>query len=92
MARNATVRRGSKSEIEWDEYSDYLEDGEEELENPDADLFVPEAAAATTTVATTTSADTSGWTQGADGVWWWQDPNDSSWWYKDANGEILQYK
>lgn len=91
MARNATVRRGSKSEIEWDEYSDYLEDEEEEFEDPDADLFVPEAAAATTSAATT-SASTDGWTQGADGVWWWQDPNDSSWWYKDANGEILQYK
>jgi hypothetical protein len=96
MARNATVRRGSKSEIEWDEYSDYLEDEEEEYQDPDADLFVPEAAdvttAATATVATTTAASTDGWTQGADGVWWWQDPNDSSWWYKDANGEILQYK
>ena len=91
MARNATVRRGSKSEIEWDEYSDYLEDEEEEFDDPDADLFVPEAAAATTAAATT-SASTDGWTQGADGVWWWQDPNDSSWWYKDANGEILQYK
>ena len=91
MARNATVRRGSKSEIEWDEYSDYLEDEEEEFEDPDADLLVPEAAAATTAAATST-APTDGWTQGADGVWWWQDPNDSSWWYKDANGEILQYK
>ena len=91
MARNATVRRGSKSEIEWDEYSDYLEDEEEEFEDPDADLFVPETSAAATTAATTT-ATTDGWTQGADGVWWWQDPNDSSWWYKDANGEILQYK
>jgi hypothetical protein len=91
MARNATVRRGSKSEIEWDEYSDYLEDEEEEFEDPDADLLVPEAAVATT-VAQTTAASTDGWTQGADGVWWWQDPNDSSWWYKDANGEILQYK
>ena len=90
MARNATVRRGSKSEIEWDEYSDYLEDEEEEFEDPDADLFVPETSAAATTAATTTA--TNGWTQGADGVWWWQDPNDSSWWYKDANGEILQYK
>ena len=92
MARNATVRRGSKSEIEWDEYSDYLEDEEEVFEDPDADLFVHEAAAATSTAATTTSANTDGWTQGADNVWWWQDPNDSSWWYKDANGEILQYK
>ena len=91
MARNATVRRGSKSEIEWDEYSDYLEDEEGEYEDPDADLLVPETSAAATTVATTT-ATTDGWTQGADDVWWWQDPNDSSWWYKDANGEILQYK
>lgn len=90
MARNATVRRGSKLEIEWDEYSDYLEEEEEEFEDPDSDLLEPETAPATTTATTTASTD--GWTQGADGVWWWQDPNDSTWWYKDANGEILQYK
>ena len=47
----------------------------------------PAVAASTTTA---TSAD--GWTQGSDGVWWWQNQQDGSWWYKDANGEILQYK
>ncbi|MAR47158.1 MAG: hypothetical protein CMA41_05075 [Euryarchaeota archaeon] len=100
MARNATVRRGSKSEYEWDEYSDYLDEDEDDYIDDDADLNlnqpikentpVETAGAQTTTSTQATSAD--GWTQGSDGVWWWQNQEDGSWWYKDANGEILQYK
>ena len=98
MARNATVRRGSRSEYEWDEYSDYLDEDEEEFIDDDADLNLAEpiqesAPAQTAAVATTgQAASTDGWTQGSDGVWWWQNQQDGSWWYKDANGEILQYK
>ncbi len=99
MARNATIRRGSKSEYEWDEYSDYLDEDEEEYIDDNADLNLSEpikenapveTAAAQATVSTQATAD--GWTQGSDGVWWWQNQQDGSWWYKDANGEILQYK
>ena len=98
MARNATVRRGSRSEYEWDEYSDYLDEDEEELIDDDADLNltepIQESAPANSAAAATTgqAASTDGWTQGSDGVWWWQNQQDGSWWYKDANGEILQYK
>ena len=100
MARNATVRRGSRSEYEWDEYSDYLDEDEDDFVDEDDDLNLSEpitehsptvsATAEVASTATTTTAD--GWTQGADGVWWWQNQEDGSWWYKDANGEILQYK
>ena len=93
MARNATVRRGSKSEYEWDEYSDYLDEDEEEYIDDDADLNLSEPIQESEPVAATTqTASADGWTQGSDGVWWWQNQQDGSWWYKDANGEILQYK
>ena len=93
MARNATVRRGSKSEYEWDEYSDYLDEDEEEDIDDDADLNLSEPIQESEPVAATTqTASANGWTQGSDGVWWWQNQQDGSWWYKDANGEILQYK
>jgi len=100
MARNATVRRGSKSEYEWDEYSDYLDEDEDDYVDDDADLKLDEpmtelsTETSTSTVAASSStvASTDGWTQGSDGVWWWQNQEDGSWWYKDANGEILQYK
>lgn len=93
MARNATVRRGSKSEYEWDEYSDYLDEDEEEDMDDDADLNLSEPIQESEPVAATTqTASADGWTQGSDGVWWWQNQQDGSWWYKDANGEILQYK
>jgi hypothetical protein len=100
MARNATVRRGSKSEYEWDEYSDYLDEDEDDYVDDDADLNLDEpmtelsTETSTSTVAASSStvASTDGWTQGSDGVWWWQNQEDGSWWYKDANGEILQYK
>ena len=93
MARNATVRRGSKSEYEWDEYSDYLDEDEEEDIDDDADLNLSEPIQESEPVAATTqTASADGWTQGSDGVWWWQNQQDGSWWYKDANGEILQYK
>jgi len=93
MARNATVRRGSKSEYEWDEYSDYLDEGDEEDIDDDADLKLSEPIQESEpVVATTQTASADGWTQGSDGVWWWQNQQDGSWWYKDANGEILQYK
>ncbi len=92
MARNATVRRGSKSEYEWDEYSDYLDEDEEDDYDDDADLNLNEPIQKTAPAATTQAASTDGWKQGSDGVWWWQNQDDGSWWYKDANGEILQYK
>ena len=92
MARNATVRRGSKSEYEWDEYSDYLDEDEEDDYDDDADLNLNEPIQEAAPVATTQAASTDGWKQGSDGVWWWQNQDDGSWWYKDANGEILQYK
>lgn len=93
MARNATVRRGSKSEYEWDEYSDYLDEDEEEDIDEDADLNLSEPIQESEPVAATTqTASADGWTQGSDGVWWWQNQKDGSWWYKDANGEILQYE
>ncbi|MGB1567365.1 MAG: hypothetical protein ACPHBQ_02685, partial [Candidatus Poseidoniaceae archaeon] len=92
MARNATVRRGSKSEYEWDEYSDYLDEDEEDDYDDDADLNLNEPIQKAAPAATTQAASTDGWKQGSDGVWWWQNQDDGSWWYKDANGEILQYK
>ena len=100
MARNATVRRGSKSEYEWDEYSDYLDEDEDDFVDDDADLNLDQPIAESSTeattpavvAATTTATPDDGWTQGSDGVWWWQNQQDGSWWYKDANGEILQYK
>ena len=100
MARNATVRRGSKSEYEWDEYSDYLDEDEDDFVDDDADLNLDQPIAESSTeattpavvAATTTATSDDGWTQGSDGVWWWQNQQDGSWWYKDANGEILQYK
>ena len=100
MARNATVRRGSKSEYEWDEYSDYLDEDEEDFIDEDADLKMdqkidqstPIEAASTAAAASAQAASNDGWTQGSDGVWWWQNQQDGSWWYKDDNGEILQYK
>ena len=82
MARNATVRRGSRSEYEWDEYSDYLDEDEEELIDDDADLNltepIQESAPANSAAAATTgqAASTDGWTQGSDGVWWWQNQQD----------------
>jgi hypothetical protein len=33
------------------------------------------------------NADSTGWMQGADGVWWYRDPADGSWWYQDEHGE-----
>ncbi|MGB2048054.1 MAG: hypothetical protein ACPHWX_00320 [Candidatus Poseidoniaceae archaeon] len=100
MARNATVRRGSKSEYEWDEYSDYLDEDEDDSFDDDADLNLDqpivesstEASTPAVAASTTTATSADGWTQGSDGVWWWQNQQDGSWWYKDANGEILQYK
>ena len=98
MARNATVRRGSRSEYEWDEYSDYLDEDEDDYVDDDADLNLTEPiqesapVQAASTAATTQAASGDGWTQGSDGVWWWQNQQDGSWWYKDDNGEILQYK
>lgn len=98
MARNATVRRGSRSEYEWDEYSDYLDEDEGDYVGDDADLNLTEPiqesapVQAASTAATTQAASGDGWTQGSDGVWWWQNQQDGSWWYKDDNGEILQYK
>ena len=100
MARNATVRRGSKSEYEWDEYSDYLDEDEDDFVDDDADLNLDqpivesstEASTPAVAASTTTATSADGWTQGSDGVWWWQNQQDGSWWYKDANGEILQYK
>ena len=100
MARNATVRRGAKSEYEWDEYSDYLDEEEDDYVDEDDDLALNEpindaapvetASVQPASTAQATTAD--GWTQGSDGIWWWQNQQDGSWWYKDANGEILQYK
>ena len=100
MARNATVRRGSKSEYEWDEYSDYLDEDEDDYIDDDADLNLNQPIKENTPVETagaqattsTQATSTDGWTKGSDGVWWWQNQEDGSWWYKDANGEILQYK
>jgi hypothetical protein len=100
MARNATVRRGSKSEYEWDEYSDYVDEEEDEYLEQESDSHVEKSNDDITHAepipveggSTVSSSSTNGWKQGSDGVWWWQNPQDGSWWYKDANGEILQYK
>ena len=94
MARNATVRRGSRSEYEWDEYSDYLDEDEYE-DSDDEDEFSEESTTVAATESNSSSVESTsadGWTQGSDGVWWWQNQEDGSWWYKDANGEIVQYK
>ena len=94
MARNATVRRGSRSEYEWDEYSDYLDEDEYE-DSDDEDEFSEESTTVAATESNPSSVESNsadGWTRGSDGVWWWQNQQDGSWWYKDANGEIVQYK
>ena len=92
MARNATVRRGSKSEYEWDEYSDYLDEDEEEYIDDDADLNLSEPIQESEPVAATTqTASADGWTQGRMAFGGGR-INKMSWWCKDANGEILQYK
>ena len=100
MARNATVRRGAKSEYEWDEYSDYLDEDEDDYVDEDEDLELnkpindssPVETASVQPASTAQATTADGWTQGSDGIWWWQNQQDGSWWYKDANGEILQYK
>ena len=71
MARNATVRRGSKSEYEWDEYSDYVDEEEDEYpeqesdsrgEKPNDDIThaepIPVEGA-----STVSSSSTNGWKQ-----------------------------
>ena len=80
------MRRGAKSEYEWDEYSDYLDEDEDDYVDEDDDLELNEpinesspvetASVQPASTAQATTAD--GWTQGSDGIWWWQNQQDGT--------------
>jgi hypothetical protein len=80
-----------------DEDEDGDEDeGEEEDDDganpaPLAPTRAPEGSASATAATAEPSSlghpESTGWMQGADGVWWYRDPADGSWWYRDEHGE-----
>ena len=96
LISRATSRQGSRDEYDWDDgfdAEDYEDEHDDEFDDEEdasgsADSAAPAAAAAATSSTTTEAAQgaSDGWTQGADGVWWYHDPNDGSWWYRGADG------
>ncbi|MEC7722866.1 MAG: hypothetical protein VYB36_03055, partial [Candidatus Thermoplasmatota archaeon] len=87
----ATSRQGSRDAIDWDDdfEDDYEDEHDEAFDEPEvaaASSAVAEATSSNTEAAPEAQAASDGWTQGADGVWWYHDPNDGSWWYRGADG------
>ena len=87
----ATSRQGSRDAYDWDDdfEDDYEDEHDEAFDEPDvavASSAVAEATSSSTEAAPEAQAASDGWTQGADGVWWYHDPNDGSWWYRGADG------
>ena len=91
----ATSRQGSKDAYDWDDdFDDEYEDEHDEVFDK-VDASSDAAAPPTANAAAGAAVDaqpaqaqgaSDGWTQGADGVWWYHDPKDGSWWYRDADG------
>ncbi len=90
-----TTEQGAKESIDWSDFDAVDEEDEDDDEDDevvsDAPVAPPaEAASANPVEAPSVSvanADSTGWMQGADGVWWYRDPADGSWWYQDEHGE-----
>ena len=87
----ATSRQGSRDAYDWDDdfEDDYEDEHDEAFDEPEvaaASSAVAEAASSNTEATPEAQAASDGWTQGADGVWWYHDPNDGSWWYRGADG------
>jgi hypothetical protein len=87
----ATSRQGSRDTYDWDDDfdDDYEDEHDEAFDDEDEDeasLAPAAATAAAEAEPVKAEAASDGWTQGADGVWWYHDPNDGSWWYRGADG------
>jgi hypothetical protein len=86
----ATSRQGSRDEYDWDDgFDDEYEDDLDDAFDSEDDTPIPAAAAAAESApaeAKEATSSTDGWTQGADGTWWYHDPKDGSWWYRGADG------
>jgi hypothetical protein len=92
LARKMTLKGGSKSEYDWDEYSSELEDDyEDDYEDDEEETVVASAAVAATPVVAEVVNVESDWSMGSDGYWWYHDKQTNEWWYKNAEGEIVKY-
>ena len=101
LIARATSRQGSRDEYDWDDgFDDEFEDEhDDEFDDDEAvmtdDPHISTAASATVKqpepTAEATGGSSDGWTQGADGVWWYHDPNDGSWWYRGSDGVDRKY-
>tara|TARA_B100001093_G_scaffold177219_1_gene169868 strand:- start:4957 stop:10080 length:5124 start_codon:yes stop_codon:yes gene_type:complete len=89
LAKRMTLRGGSKSEHDWDDYSSSFDDDEDEYEfEPDVEDSLSEAASVAAAQVVNAESD---WSMGSDGYWWYHDKQTNEWWYKNAEGEIVKY-
>ena len=96
----ATKFAGSEEEIDWEDYTDEVdEEFENEISVTEDKAFAEDLPQETLQEVnqpvneidnTEAPKSDSGWFQGSDGRWWWQDKENNEWWYQDENGNHVK--